>query len=142
MEQKPLLEMLSIRAQPFSIAFAIVGLFAGTVHLFYVEPYGALVRLLGQFTWVWCVGVIIGCTVTLSALFIKTIDTLLIERIGLCVMFTFFASYDWSGIVLLGTLDFTGAYYALTFSIGSIIRIVQITRHIHLIKQLGANNGG
>jgi hypothetical protein len=92
------------------------------------------------YAWIWPIGVSIGASIGLMAIFLRLPSALLWERLGLFILATFFAGYSIASIIALGVIGFSGALFLLMFAIAAIFRIRQLSADIRLMK--GLSSGG
>lgn len=132
---RPPLELISIRTQPFEVVFIFIAVLSGLQILLAPTPGGSLKQLVGDFSWLWGGGILLGSAICIVSIFLTSPDTLLWERVGLFVLFTWFASYAFASFFITHSLVFVASYYSLTLAIASMYRVYQITKYVNLMKK-------
>lgn len=118
---------------------SIAGLFAPG------DASPTLTRLLGEYTWTWHVGLLIGSVTSLIAVvFLKPLNDVLIERAGMVWLSSCFLAYGVAAVFSTSLLN-TGAAIVLGLGIGFGARAWQITsdlRRLHrILKDLPHREG-
>lgn len=127
--------VLDSRHRPMELSVLVVALFAGLFGLIRDQPGSVLSQLSFGYPWIWNAGVMLAATVALSSVFLAIPDSLLLERVGLCMLFTFFGSYGVGGLVLSGGPAFPAAFYSITIAGGAVGRAVQITNDLKRLRR-------
>ena len=136
---KPTL-IVSARHRPLELAVLSISLIASLTSVFNIRPtrtLSAIEAFLPGYAWIWYAGTAAGALAGLVSAFMKIPDCLLLERIGLYILVTFWFGYGFAALTIVGAGGLAGSLYLMGFAVGGIFRISQLHRDIKMLKGEG-----
>lgn len=121
---------------PLEIFILVFLLASGLAGLFTQRSSPALVAVLGSLTWIWHVVMLLGAGTAILSLFLKPLNDVLLERVGMIWLATCFLLYG-AGICLIDPSFFSPATgLALGLGAGFAARAWQITKDLRRLRRV------
>lgn len=130
--------ILSGRHRPVELSIITATLIISAIDLLDghdVSTAGIIKQLFPSYTWAWNVVLVLGAVIALAgAMWVKLVEALLAERVGLLILATSFLAYG-VGIMFARNPASFSAWYFACIGIGMFVRSWQITRDLHHLEQ-------
>ena len=123
---------------PLAVCLLLVLVLSGVIGLLNPEKASpTLTRVLGDYVWVWHVGMLIGCVTTLvGILVLKPLNDVLIERVGAIWLASIFLIYGVVLAIVGGSLGATSASISIGLGLAFAVRVLQITKDLRRLRSV------
>lgn len=121
--------------QPFEVALLTICILVGLVGLLTGSTSKAIEFILGDWSWIWNAGLVVGGAFTLVGVSLRLPESLLWERIGMVWLSTLFLTLGTAVIALYWDQGFTAVGFLLAYGFAAAVRVIHIGRDLKVLSQ-------
>lgn len=141
-EPQKVVFVLTARHRPFEVLVLIITLLTGLLGLFDLRPtrtMNVIEYFLPGYAWIWYGFIILGAAVSLYSCFLTVPSALILERIGMTILVTFYFGYSFCALFLPAGGGISSALTLAGFGIAAAFRIRNLNKDIRIL-QTGVRN--